>query len=740
VKVEVLHTIASGVLVRLPDGRNGVIRRKELSWSSALDETTDIPSLGETISAVVLEVPSTGLIQLSLRRVQGDPWSRVDEHYPVGSIVTGQVVNFETYGAFIEVEPGIEGLLHISEVPEGNTREIVDLLWVGDFVEVSVKDIDPQERHLKLSIRERLRRRREDRVAAGMTPGAVDTHGALLESAVMDMRLEPPQPQHIRRILIVDDDQPANQALADYLRPLGYQVESAFSCKEALAHDGAALDLIFLDLNLRDGLGSDLIPPFRQAAPDLPIVLVTGKALTTEDLRILDNHALAALLLKPFNYGEISRVLSEAEAGVITSGGLSLDRSDLDSEFVAGTFAPMVVDDSLEEALTGSLERLRELTDAQTVLLFELTMINRQVAIVARAGADLNSEEATLPKLWRSVIKDVALRGQPVLDHAATRSRRFDTLQRLLPFESCVGISISHPSLSDSRYVLFLFDQRDGHFTLREVQAAIAVGYAIAALLHENALTSRMQDFQKLALLGQLSASLVHEIANKLNRVQQQAALLERDCDRQLQAPDSDLGPEFVDHVKRRARRIRDANAYLGDLLLQYRGLMKQERAHEISVNDLLLKAVVEMAPFAEEHKARLEPQIEGYLPHVAIIALRLEQVFLNLMRNAIQLMWQQSRGGVLRIVSRYEPQDMAYPIKVRFEDEGPGIHRQRWDWVFEWGTSTREGGTGLGLFVSKGLMESIGGRLSVERSYMFVGTTFLVELSSSSMKEVPDA
>lgn len=738
-KVEVLHTIASGVLVRLPDGRNGVIRRKELSWFSALDETTDIPSLGETISAVVLEIPSTGLIQLSLRRVQGDPWSRVEQHYPVGSIVTGQVVNFESYGAFVEVEPGIEGLLHISEVPEGNTREIADLLWVGDYVEVSVKAIDLQERRLSLSIRERLRRRREEKIAAGMTTGAVDTRGALLESAVMDMQSEPPQPQNIRHILIVDDDQPANQALADYLRPLGYQVDSAFSCKEALTCDGAAFDLVFLDLNLHDGLGTDLISHLRQAASDLIIVLVTGKSLTMTDMRILDNHALADLLLKPFDYGEISRVLHDAEEGVLTPDSLRLDHSDLDSEFLAGTFAPIAADDSLEETLSGSLEHLRELTDTQTVLLFKLTMINRQVAIVARAGADLDSEEAALPKLWRSVVKDVALRGQPILEHAATSSRRFDTLQRLLPFESCVGISIPQ-SLSDSRYVLFLFDQRDGHFTLREVQTAMAVSYTIAALLHENALTSRMQDFQKLALLGQLSASLVHEIANKLNRVQQQAALLERDCDRQLLAPDSDLGPDFVDHVKRRARRIRDANAYLGDLLLQYRGLMKQERAHEISVNDLLLKAVVEMAPFAEEHNARLEPQIEGYLPHVAIIALRLEQVFLNLMRNAIQLMWQQSRGGVLRIVSRYEPQDVGYPIKVRFEDEGPGIHRQRWDWVFEWGTSTREGGTGLGLFVSKGLMESIGGRLSVERSYMFVGTTFLVELSSSSMKEVPDA
>jgi len=78
-------------------------------------------------------------------------------------------------------------------------------------------------------------------------------------------------------------------------------------------------------------------------------------------------------------------------------------------------------------------------------------------------------------------------------------------------------------------------------------------------------------------------------------------------------------------------------------------------------------------------------------------------------------------------VVTSFEPdKDGAYP---RFKDNGLGIHRQLWERIYDLGFSTKEGGTGLGLYIAKGLVESLGGHIKVEESYILVGSTFLVEL-----------
>jgi signal transduction histidine kinase len=83
----------------------------------------------------------------------------------------------------------------------------------------------------------------------------------------------------------------------------------------------------------------------------------------------------------------------------------------------------------------------------------------------------------------------------------------------------------------------------------------------------------------------------------------------------------------------------------------------------------------------------------------------------------------------LLWISSAFEPSDKHLPIKIRFSDNGPGIHGQHVDRLGELGFSTKKGGTGLGLFISRGLTESLGGRIRVEETAILVGTTFLVEL-----------
>jgi signal transduction histidine kinase len=109
---------------------------------------------------------------------------------------------------------------------------------------------------------------------------------------------------------------------------------------------------------------------------------------------------------------------------------------------------------------------------------------------------------------------------------------------------------------------------------------------------------------------------------------------------------------------------------------------------------------------------------------------IRLQHVFLNLLLNAVQQMAKMSsRQGCLTISAETANIDGRPWIRVRFADNGPGIHRRQWDTVFAFGFTTRPEGSGLGLYIARSLIESIGGRIRVEESRMLLGSTFVVEL-----------
>jgi len=211
------------------------------------------------------------------------------------------------------------------------------------------------------------------------------------------------------------------------------------------------------------------------------------------------------------------------------------------------------------------------------------------------------------------------------------------------------------------------------------------------------------------------------------------------DCQDNLVITEPTVLTARTTQMAKRATRILAASAELRELAKRYLGLIQKEERLVVNINQILETTVKQLFPLAHVNKIHINTQFDDQLPLTRISSLRLEQVFLNIAVNAIQLMAQQSYPGQLQITSAYDIRDRDRPIKIRFIDEGPGIHRKLWDWIFQLGTSTKEGGTGLGLFISQGLLESLGGRLSIEKSYMFVGSSFLVELPVVSAQEVVD-
>ena len=120
-----------------------------------MSKVTDVLQLGEEVSVKVIKLdPEQTRISLSLRQLQQDPWERLVQSMPVGSIVEGQVTKTKKYGAFLQILPGIEGLLHISELSWDHVERTEDVLKVGETVQVKVIGIDTARRRISLSLKQ----------------------------------------------------------------------------------------------------------------------------------------------------------------------------------------------------------------------------------------------------------------------------------------------------------------------------------------------------------------------------------------------------------------------------------------------------------------------------------------------------------------------------------------------------------------------------------------------------------
>ncbi len=143
-----------GAFVELEEGIDGMIHVSDMSWTRKINHPSECLQKGQQVEAVVLEVkPEEQRISLGLKQAQTDPWSEIASKYSVGSVVKGKVSKIASFGAFVELEDGVDGLVHISQISDQRVEKVKDALNVGDEVEARVVKVDRDERRIGLSIR-----------------------------------------------------------------------------------------------------------------------------------------------------------------------------------------------------------------------------------------------------------------------------------------------------------------------------------------------------------------------------------------------------------------------------------------------------------------------------------------------------------------------------------------------------------------------------------------------------------
>jgi len=135
------------------DGMDGLIHISELSWSH-VNHPSEVLDIGQTVKVQVLDIDrERQRISLGLKQTQTDPWQQVLESYQEGDVVQGTVTKVVTFGAFVEILPGVEGLVHISELAQHHVENPREVVSQGDKVNVRILEVDADRRRLSLSLK-----------------------------------------------------------------------------------------------------------------------------------------------------------------------------------------------------------------------------------------------------------------------------------------------------------------------------------------------------------------------------------------------------------------------------------------------------------------------------------------------------------------------------------------------------------------------------------------------------------
>ncbi|MEZ5359895.1 MAG: 30S ribosomal protein S1 [Candidatus Zixiibacteriota bacterium] len=156
VKGKVVSITDYGAFVELEKGIEGLIHISEMSWTQHIKHPSKIMNLGDEVEAVVLSVDKENeKISLGIKQMEPDPWMTIHEKYPVGTVVSGKVRNLTAFGAFVEIEEGVDGLVHISDMSwTKRIQHPSEIMKKGDTVDVRVLKIDSENRRVSLGIKQ----------------------------------------------------------------------------------------------------------------------------------------------------------------------------------------------------------------------------------------------------------------------------------------------------------------------------------------------------------------------------------------------------------------------------------------------------------------------------------------------------------------------------------------------------------------------------------------------------------
>jgi small subunit ribosomal protein S1 len=143
-----------GVFIGIDEGIDGLVHISDISWTKRIKHPSEVFKKGQEVQAIVLNIDKDNeRFSLGIKQLEPDPWESIPERYPLGSVVQGPITNVTDFGLFVELEEGIEGLVHVSEISKEKIKSPVGQYKIGDQITAKVINISPKDRKIGLSIK-----------------------------------------------------------------------------------------------------------------------------------------------------------------------------------------------------------------------------------------------------------------------------------------------------------------------------------------------------------------------------------------------------------------------------------------------------------------------------------------------------------------------------------------------------------------------------------------------------------
>ena len=154
VKGKVRNMTSYGAFIEIEPDIDGMVHVSDMSWTRKINNPAEMLKKGDEVEAIVLEIsPEQQRISLSIKDTTEDPWKNIETLYKIGDVVKGKITKLTNFGAFLELDQGIDGLIHISQISDERIDKVKDVLKVDEEVEATVIKIDADERRIGLSMK-----------------------------------------------------------------------------------------------------------------------------------------------------------------------------------------------------------------------------------------------------------------------------------------------------------------------------------------------------------------------------------------------------------------------------------------------------------------------------------------------------------------------------------------------------------------------------------------------------------
>ena len=530
-------------------------------------------------------------------------------------------------------------------------------------------------------------------------------------------------------VLVVEDDLEQRNSVVNWLNFVGQRALGVGSAEEAMDIVTSYMpDMVLMDVGLTGMNGISGVRNLLDMFPKAHYWLMTdwGRAEKhTEDLNEL-RKSNVRLLIKPLLPDDLLGALLDTNEGANSHiEGISPTRTKIEK-------APISVVQVDEKELINLITSLLRSLNADKVVIFELNIDSRQVKILEQKGSSSLHSEA-LSGLIHSPVRDVAEDFQIVIVRNAQELERdrFQYLKPLLDFNSCIGVPI--PARVHNRYALFLFFDALSNLSELTISRAENTALRVGGWLERKQFANQMASLHRTAVLGQLVRALVHETSGRLTPINLALERLQTAC-KSIKKNASISPDEVIEETNQAIKELEILSQQTQALVKTTRsfGRMTRTGTEEIVVLEHIIDESIDiLRDAASNANVTINLKTSSKLFFTRAQVTYLQQVIVNILQNAIQQIHliRPKKGGWVEISLNQAIHEGEHVLQVSIEDDGPGIHYRLWERIFEMDYTTREEGSGLGLYMSRSLIESQGGRVYVALSQILWGTSMVIEL-----------